>query len=1519
MLSRPRRGGGAASVALALLLPSVLFSALMARGISAAAALPPGGASPPIKQPPARPIPGKPGIYRLDQRLYLPAAKLVPGMKGYGLTVFHGAKIERFDVTVLGVLRKVNNGRDLILVRMGGNPNLSRVTDVIAGMSGSPVYVGGKIIGAVAYGSTFTRERIGYLTPIEDMLDAWDPALPQYPDGFGPHDRPSSADIGAPSGRSAAEDLAAPVTVDGRRFTRLRVAGPGEMPARGNGTDAGTLTLRPLATPVSVTGVPASRWSRVAQALARLGLEAQEGFGGGAAAAPGKSGKPALPASPLQPGGGIAMSLATGDLDMTGVGTLTFRAGNRIVAFGHPFLSIGPIDAPMSSVYIHDILPSYYESTKIGSPVNQVGAFTQDRPFSIAGQIGAKPVMVPVTVRINDRSTGRSRVFRCQIVRHPQLTRTLAPMAAGVAISEVHSQPGDAMATVRTTVTADEIGTITRVNRVYDPLAIDSAATADLDSLAGILSSNPFYPVPIRSVAMDVTIEDGRQTAQVERVFLDQTRYEPGDMVNVNVVLRPYKRPRIVQTIPVRIPPTVPDGSVLTIMVQGGASANGGLTLGVSETGGLVLQRAGADDYASAVNVRQLVRRFLDHERDDALIARLVLPTTAVSVQGERLTGLPPNIDSVLRGGTGSAGSRSSGARLERDEVRASTRTDYVVSGVQTLSIRVARRGSPETNGGTPSAPAAPSGQTAAPTATSQTIPAAPPRSAAVGSLRLTPADAFSGVRRLYTAQESGSGGDAPVTNTGVTVVHIGRRPASGGGGAKSAPGPAPTPAPVAAEPVAGAPVGRMPQIWRQASAAEFRSAALLDGVTVSSNGEVGLAPRLTRVAESVEDPYYWCLAEDPKGGVYAGTGDGGVIYRIAPSGVQVVYARTGELEVQSLAVAPDGTLYAGTAPHGYVFRIPPGGGAAAPLFQAPEKYVLALALSADGRSLYAGTGGPRARVWRVSLNGSGKPEPAYESAEGSVTALSVGPDGALYAGTAPSALIVRVAGPNTPRPTVLYDAAESAVTGLAVGRDGTVYAATMASGRGILYRIDGGTGAASILFDRAPEGTLTGLQRADDGTLYTASGGTLVAIRPFGVGDVDDADVRTFEAPGSADIQILSVLRGADGRVWASTGNTGGIYELLGGAGTPATGQIVSRVFDARAASKWGTIRWTASVPTGASVTLQTRTGDVPQPDASWSEWSRAYGTPTGDTIVSPAGRYLQYRATLTGQGADLPTLRAVEAFYLPPNQAPRLALVVPAGGEVWRGQKTLRWSATDPDRDTLSYEVTLSGDGGRTWRPIDNGAASLTTKTTVAPSPSVPSSGRAALEAELAKHPELTADMRARILADAPAEALSAPPALALAKEAGSGGAGTVTRDTGLTLDTTKLPDGVYLLKVVASDKPSNPDGALTAEKISGEFRVVNRAPTLVLLKSGLKINPDRTAVLEGVAMQQGAAIRAVQYRIDGGDWLAAAASDGLFDSTLEPFSLTTPPLKPVSHTLEVQTQDEAGNVATQKLTVR
>ena len=179
---------------------------------------------------------------------------------------------------------------------------------------------------------------------------------------------------------------------------------------------------------------------------------------GGGTSSDGLSTNPLAKGATLQPGSAVGVSLMQGDMDYTATGTVTYRDGKRLLLFGHPFFSLGPIDAALTTAYVVNIFPSYQSSLKLGSPIKTVGRIFQDRPFSVGGVIGPMPQMVSMTVSVNDLSMKRRKVFHVQIINHPLLTAQLVSQAGGSAIEQIHGQPGDSMATVSLDVDAEEIG-----------------------------------------------------------------------------------------------------------------------------------------------------------------------------------------------------------------------------------------------------------------------------------------------------------------------------------------------------------------------------------------------------------------------------------------------------------------------------------------------------------------------------------------------------------------------------------------------------------------------------------------------------------------------------------------------------------------------------------------------------------------------------------------------------------------------------------------------------------------------------------------------------------------------------------------------------------------------------------------------------------------------------------------------------------------------------------------------------
>ena len=340
---------------------------------------------------------------KIDPKEIMRVEEVRPGMKGVGRTVFQGVKIEPFDVTVLGVLPKENLGRPLILVRMDGGPIVKREANIIGGMSGSPVYINGRLVGAVAYGQTFPREPIAMLTPIEDMLEALDPALPDKPSWASERHATAPGLLTSPLGPGERE-LESPVRIGDRTYERIAFRAQPYHVEKARRPRPGTLEMAPIATPAMVSGVSSRSLERLAETFAPFGVEPVSGPGAM------KYDKPI----PLVPGSAAGASLVVGDIDMTAVGTVTYRKGNQILAFGHPFLQMGAVDLPLTTAWVHDVFPSIQRSFKIASPVKIVGSVRQDRPWGISAHIGQQSDLIPLEdhrrLRAQRRKTIRARV-----------------------------------------------------------------------------------------------------------------------------------------------------------------------------------------------------------------------------------------------------------------------------------------------------------------------------------------------------------------------------------------------------------------------------------------------------------------------------------------------------------------------------------------------------------------------------------------------------------------------------------------------------------------------------------------------------------------------------------------------------------------------------------------------------------------------------------------------------------------------------------------------------------------------------------------------------------------------------------------------------------------------------------------------------------------------------------------------------------------------------------------------------
>jgi outer membrane protein assembly factor BamB len=722
-----------------------------------------------------------------------------------------------------------------------------------------------------------------------------------------------------------------------------------------------------------------------------------------------------------------------------------------------------------------------------------------------------------------------------------------------------------------------------------------------------------------------------------------------------------------------------------------------------------------------------------------------------------------------------------------------------------------------------------------------------------------------------------------------------------------------------AARPAAG------PQSWRLEGARAFLDGEI-EGLSLDSDGRLrlGVSPRPVFDPEA---PNAWCVARDARGTVYVGTGNEGRVLRVDGTKGSVLFDAE-QLEVHALAVGPDGRVYAGTSPDGAVYAID-ASGKATRFFDPAETYIWALAFDRAG-ALCVATGG-EGRVYRVAPDG--KAEALLVSSEAHILSLRAGGDGRVYAGSAPEGIVYRIDGPG--RAFVLLDSAFREIKALDLGPDGSLYAAAIDGRRAepaprpaapAAAPPPAGTGnvVAEVTVSEsysivppaggAPVPLGTG---AADAAAAAPPKGALLRLRP--TGEIDTLWSSTDDVPHSAVATGSGVLVGTgnkgkvyrvaeDGR-WALvatlpaeqvtglartsadgvalvTSNPARLFTLDGT--TAAEGTFLSKVKDAEAVSAWGRLAWEGAAPPGTEVRLQTRAGNTPTPDATWTEWSAPATRGAGEAIRSERARFLQLRVTLSGRAGASPTVEAVTAAYQQRNLPPAVkSVTVHPAGEAFQkpisvsgepeilgldtdplsdraaaqrppagspaaitfsrklyqhGLRTFSWQAEDPNDDALLFEVQYRAVGDERWRT-------------------------------------LRADLVEPVFA----------------------------------WDTATVPNGRYILRVVASDSPGNPPAlALTGSKDTASFEVDNAPPAIAA-------SLDPRGRIQARVRDDASPVRKLELSVDGGRWEEVHPVDGIADSIEETYDIPVPAARATGPRIAVlRATDSLGNVATARVDV-
>jgi hypothetical protein len=579
-----------------------------------------------------------------------------PGMVGIGRTVFEGTRVEEFKVHVLGVLENViGTHRNLILAKLEGGPLAN--TGVIAGMSGSPVYIDGKLVGAVSYAlGQFSKEPIAGITPLAEMTDAT--AFTGV--------RPPAAKVHVdfPLTRENLDAAFRRALTWNRPFADR----PGDAALVGasgingvSGTEIGTM-LRPIATPLMMSGFEPA----VSDLLS--GAFGAQGFiptGRGTMARSGENPYE----GPLKPGDAIGVMLVSGDLELGATGTVTHIDGDKVYAFGHPLYNLGPTSFPMTRAYVYTVLPSLASSLKVSTTGEIIGSFLQDRAVAIAGRLGPGPKTIPVTLTLDSTGRAPKRTFHFQLASDQMFTPLMAAASITSTLGAYERQYG--------TATFHVSGTAKLVD--HDAIAFDNifsgadpsvnAATYIAAPIAALLG-NDYEKVDIDSLDLTISSAEEPKTATLERVWLDDQRPRAGRTVPLKVLLRTYRGEDIIRTIPIDIP----------------ANTSGTLSLLVADGGrmGQIEQRETRSSQPRSVD--QIVRTLNRSRRGNTIYVKLLGSEPGAVVKGEPLTALPPSVLGVLESDR-SNGSFNPLTNATLGEWQLAT--EHAVSGSKTLSITV--------------------------------------------------------------------------------------------------------------------------------------------------------------------------------------------------------------------------------------------------------------------------------------------------------------------------------------------------------------------------------------------------------------------------------------------------------------------------------------------------------------------------------------------------------------------------------------------------------------------------------------------------------------------------------------------------------------------------------------------------------------------------------------------------------------------------------------------------------------
>ncbi len=536
------------------------------------------------------------------QNPFMPVSEIKSGMKGIGKTVFHGMQIENFQVDIIDIINGEGGIDHFILANLSGD-KIEEGGGISTGMSGSPVYINNRLVGAVSYAWEMSEHNLCLITPIQEMLEIFNfphvnnqIVLQEY-----------KIDNSLYFTEKTTNKIIVKNILENSTFQEA--------------ADREEIIFYPIVSPVIISGIKGRSLDRLSSSLRKINLNPIQGAYGIEKINLQDVGE--KPSSKIEAGSAIGIQLTRGDVNITSIGTVTYRERDKILALGHPFLKKGEVSFLLSAVYVYHSFPNIVMPFKLGSPLNLVGKVVQDREAGILGILNSYPWIIPLKVQVTDVNSRLSGQMEVQIINDYDLLEPLVSNITVQAIDDALDRIGAGTAQVDIEIKGKKEGLeLFRENMYYSPDDIAVQAITEIPEIIDLVVNNYFEEVNLTGININIKIDSKKKISRIEEISLADSSIKPGDYLEVKIIIRPFRGDLIEKVLNIHIPSDTPSGEALLIVRGGGELGN--------------QQEEVADDSKQDYkSLEEILKGIIDKPRGNQIIGEVIIYSNEFSNEEE--------------------------------------------------------------------------------------------------------------------------------------------------------------------------------------------------------------------------------------------------------------------------------------------------------------------------------------------------------------------------------------------------------------------------------------------------------------------------------------------------------------------------------------------------------------------------------------------------------------------------------------------------------------------------------------------------------------------------------------------------------------------------------------------------------------------------------------------------------------------------------------------------------------------